>query len=145
MASRLYSIRRLCQMPTGGARGDELLRLTVVDMVAPDDITAMVPPFDRLKAGEDTALRTASAPARWHPRPHLAQRHGLRGWPPAGNRDRLDGHQAGRGIGGRGLAWRLQAVVASCREPGRPLLDFLVAPAQAALRGLPLPSLLPAP
>ena len=52
MPSRLYSIRRLCQMPTGGARGDELLRLTVVDMVAPDDITAMVPPFDRLKAGE---------------------------------------------------------------------------------------------
>jgi transposase len=40
---------------------------------------------------------------------------------------------------------RLLTVVATCRQQGRHLLDFLVAAGEAALRGSPLPSLLPAP
>ena len=39
---------------------------------------------------------------------------------------------------------RLLTVVASCRQLGRRLLDFLVAAVEAALRGSSLPSLLPA-
>ena len=39
---------------------------------------------------------------------------------------------------------RLLTVVASCRQQGRLLLDFLVAAGEAALRGSPPPSLLPA-
>jgi transposase len=46
---------------------------------------------------------------------------------------------------GSRLAERLLTGVASCRQQGRRLLDFLVAPAEAALRGMPAPSLLPAP
>ena len=46
--------------------------------------------------------------------------------------------------GGR-LAERLLTVVASCRQQGRPLLAFLVATVEAALRGSPPPSLLSAP
>jgi len=36
-------------------------------------------------------------------------------------------------------------VVASCRQQGRPVLAFLVAAGEAALRGSPPPSLLSAP
>jgi transposase len=39
---------------------------------------------------------------------------------------------------------RLLTVVASCRQQGRPLLAFLVAAVEAALRGGSPPSLLPA-
>jgi transposase len=39
---------------------------------------------------------------------------------------------------------RLLTIVASCRQQGRPLLDFLVAAGEAALQGSPPPSLLPA-
>jgi transposase len=42
------------------------------------------------------------------------------------------------------FAERLLTVVASCRQQGHPLLDFLVAASEAALRGSPPPSLLPA-
>jgi transposase len=45
---------------------------------------------------------------------------------------------------GSRFAERLLTVVAACRQQGRPLLDFLVAAMQAALRGSPSPSLLPA-
>jgi transposase len=40
---------------------------------------------------------------------------------------------------------RLLTVVASCRQQGRPLLDFLVAAGEAALWGNPPPTLIPAP
>ncbi len=46
---------------------------------------------------------------------------------------------------GSQFAERLLTVVATCRQQGRPLLDFLVAAAQAGLRGIPPPSLLLAP
>ena len=45
---------------------------------------------------------------------------------------------------GSRFAERLLMVVATCRQQGRPLLDFLVAAGEAALRGLPPPSRLPA-
>jgi len=40
---------------------------------------------------------------------------------------------------------RLLTVIAACRQQGRQLLDFLVAAGEAAVRGTPAPSLLPAP
>src|SRR5204863_5196465 len=46
---------------------------------------------------------------------------------------------------GSRFAERLLTVVATCRQQGRSLLDFLVAAVQATLRGSPSPSLLPAP
>ena len=46
---------------------------------------------------------------------------------------------------GSRFAERLLSVVASCRQQGRGLLDFLVAAGEAALRGSPSPSLLAAP
>jgi transposase len=46
-------------------------------------------------------------------------------------------------VGSR-FAERLLTVVATCRQQGRPLLDFLVAAGEAALRGSAPPSLLPA-
>jgi transposase len=45
-------------------------------------------------------------------------------------------------VGSR-FAERLLTVVASCRQQGRPLLDFLVAAGEAALPGTAAPSLLP--
>jgi transposase len=42
------------------------------------------------------------------------------------------------------FAERLLTVVASCRQQGRPLLEFLVAADEAALHGTAAPSLLPA-
>jgi transposase len=48
------------------------------------------------------------------------------------------------GAGSR-FAERLLTVVASCRQQGRPLLAFLVAAGEAALRGSPPPTLLSAP
>ena len=44
---------------------------------------------------------------------------------------------------GSRLTERLLTVVASCRQQGRPLLAFLVAAVEAALRGSSPPSLLP--
>jgi hypothetical protein len=46
---------------------------------------------------------------------------------------------------GSRFAERLLTVVASCRQQGRPLLAFLVAAGEAAVRGSPPPALLPAP
>jgi transposase len=46
---------------------------------------------------------------------------------------------------GSRFAQRLLTVVATCRQQGRPLLDFLVAAGVAALPGSPPPSLLPPP
>ncbi len=46
---------------------------------------------------------------------------------------------------GSRFAERLLTVVASCRQQGRHLLDFLIAAGEAAVRGMPAPSLLPAP
>jgi len=46
---------------------------------------------------------------------------------------------------GSRFAERLLTVVALCRQQGRPLLDFLVAALEAAVRGSPPPSVLPAP
>src|SRR5205823_9688572 len=46
---------------------------------------------------------------------------------------------------GSRFAERLLTVVATCRQQGRRLLDFLVAASEAASRGRPPPSLLPAP
>jgi transposase len=46
---------------------------------------------------------------------------------------------------GSRFAERLLTVVATCRQQGRRLLDFLVAAGEAALRGSPLLSLLPTP
>ena len=46
---------------------------------------------------------------------------------------------------GSRFAERLLTVVASCRQQGRQLLDFLIATGEAAVRGTPAPSLLPAP
>ena len=46
---------------------------------------------------------------------------------------------------GSRFAERLLTVIATCRQQGRRLLDFLVAAGEAALRGSPAPSLLPAP
>jgi len=46
---------------------------------------------------------------------------------------------------GSRFAERLLTMVASCREQGRPLLAFLVAAREAAVRGSPPPSLLLAP
>ena len=43
---------------------------------------------------------------------------------------------------GSRFAERLLTVVASCRQQGRPLLDFLVAAGEAALQGTARPSLL---
>ena len=43
---------------------------------------------------------------------------------------------------GSRFAGRLLTVVASCRQQGRQLLDFLVAAGEAALQGTPAPSLL---
>ena len=45
---------------------------------------------------------------------------------------------------GSRFAERLLTVLATCRQQGRPLLDFLVAAGEAVLRGIPPPSLLPA-
>ena len=42
------------------------------------------------------------------------------------------------------FAERLLTVVASCRQQGRPLLEFLVAAGEGALYGTAAPSLLPA-
>src|SRR4051812_20588604 len=47
------------------------------------------------------------------------------------------------GAGSR-FAERLLSIVATCRQQGRPLLDFLVTAGEAALRGCAPPSLLPA-
>ena len=47
-------------------------------------------------------------------------------------------------VAGSRFAERLLPVVASCRQQGRPVLDFLVATVEAALRGSSPPSLLPA-
>jgi transposase len=44
---------------------------------------------------------------------------------------------------GSRFAERLLTVVATCRQQGRPLLDFLVAAGEVALRGTTAPSLLP--
>ncbi len=46
---------------------------------------------------------------------------------------------------GSRFAERLLTVIASCRQQGRPLLAFLVAAGQAAVRGKPPPSLVSAP
>jgi transposase len=46
---------------------------------------------------------------------------------------------------GSRFAERLLTVVATCRQQGRSLLDFLVAAGEAALQGTAVPSLLPAP
>jgi len=46
---------------------------------------------------------------------------------------------------GSRFAERLLTVVASCRQQGRPLVEFLVAAGEAALRGSPPPSLLSTP
>ena len=46
---------------------------------------------------------------------------------------------------GSRFAERLLTVAATCRQQGRPLLDFLVAAGEAALQGTAAPSLLPAP
>src|ERR671932_241069 len=46
---------------------------------------------------------------------------------------------------GSRFAERLLTVVATCRQQGRRLLDFLVATGEAALQGTAAPSLLPAP
>jgi transposase len=46
---------------------------------------------------------------------------------------------------GSRFAERLLTVVATCRQQGRPLLEFLVAAGEAALQGTAAPSLLPAP
>jgi transposase len=46
---------------------------------------------------------------------------------------------------GSRFAERLLTVVATCRQQGRPLLDFLVAAGEAAFRGHRSPSLLPIP
>ncbi len=46
---------------------------------------------------------------------------------------------------GSRFAERLLTVVASCRQQGRRLLDVLVAAGEAAVRGMPAPSLLPIP
>ena len=46
--------------------------------------------------------------------------------------------------GGSRFAERMLTVIATCRQQGRCLLDFLVAAGEAALRGIPAPSLLPA-
>jgi hypothetical protein len=46
---------------------------------------------------------------------------------------------------GSQFAERLLTVVATCRQQGRHLLDFLVAAGEAALHGTAAPSLLPAP
>src|SRR5204862_1714743 len=46
---------------------------------------------------------------------------------------------------GSRFAERLLTVAATCRQQGRPLLDFLVAAGDAALRGRPPPALLPRP
>ena len=46
---------------------------------------------------------------------------------------------------GSRFAERLLTVVATCRQQGRPLLDFLVAAGDAALQRMAAPSLLPAP
>ena len=46
---------------------------------------------------------------------------------------------------GTRFAERLLTVAASCRQQGRPLLTFLVTAGEAAVRGSPPPSLLPAP
>jgi transposase len=45
---------------------------------------------------------------------------------------------------GSRFAERLLTVVATCRQQGRPRLDFLVAVGEAVLRGSAAPSLLPA-
>jgi transposase len=45
---------------------------------------------------------------------------------------------------GSRFAERLLTVAATCRQQGRPLLDFLVAAGEAALQGAAAPSLLPA-
>jgi transposase len=47
-------------------------------------------------------------------------------------------------VAGSRLAERLLTVGATCRQQGRPLLDFLVAAGEAALQGSAAPSLLPA-
>jgi transposase len=49
------------------------------------------------------------------------------------------------GEGGSRFVERLLTVVATCRQQGRPLLDFLVAVGEAALRGSPPPALIPTP
>jgi len=46
---------------------------------------------------------------------------------------------------GSQFAERLLTVVATCRQQGRRLLEFLVAAGEAALRGSPPPSLVSAP
>lgn len=51
---------------------------------------------------------------------------------------------AGSEVGSR-FAERLLTVVATCRQQGRALLEFLVAASEAALQGRPPPSLLPLP
>jgi transposase len=47
-------------------------------------------------------------------------------------------------VAGSRFAERLLTVIASCRQQGRPVLDFQVAAGEAALRGTAAPSLLPA-
>jgi transposase len=46
---------------------------------------------------------------------------------------------------GSRFAERLLTVVATCRQQGRHLVDFLVAAGEAAVQGTAVPSLLPAP
>jgi Family of unknown function (DUF6444) len=64
---------------------------------------------------------------------------------PAGRkRGRVWRHQSDSEAGSR-FAERLLTVAASCRQQSRPLLVFLVAAVEAALRGSPPPSLIPGP
>ena len=53
-------------------------------------------------------------------------------------------HGGPKGTASR-VAERRWTMVATCRQQGRQLLDFLVAAGEAALQGAPPPSLIPAP
>ncbi len=56
----------------------------------------------------------------------------------------LPAEQVDESVEGSRFAERLLTLVASCRQQGRPVLDFLVTTVEAALRGSSPSSLLPA-
>ena len=82
------------------------------------------------------------------PRPKASPSGRKRGGQPGQRRVHrapLPAEQVDESVAGSRFAERLLTMVASCRQQGRPVLDFLVATVEAALRGSSPPSLLPAP
>ena len=89
----------------------------------------------------------SSDPPQAPPRPKASpsgRKHDCQPGHRGAHRALLPAEHVDESVEGSRFAERLLTVVASCRQQGRPVLDFLVATVEAALRGSSPPSLLPA-